>query len=89
MSDDVFTDMIEDDFDPPPSLTTMKKKWKCPTCGTKQEVPHRPPVGTQVVHRKLGIGVIISYDHCDEISCIVEFKGEGWCMFLSELTPKP
>jgi hypothetical protein len=73
----------------PPSLTTMKKQWKCPTCGTKQELPHRPPVGTQVVHRKLGLGVIMTYDHCDDVSCIVEVREGDWCIRLNELTPKP
>jgi hypothetical protein len=67
----------------------MKKRWKCPTCGTKQEMPHRPPVGTEVVHRKLGTGVIVSYDCCDEISCIAQFGEYAWCLLTKDLTPKP
>jgi hypothetical protein len=67
----------------------MSKKWECPTCGTKQEPPTRPPVGTEVTHRKLGRGTIISYDQCDEISCIAQFGEYAWCLLMKDLTPKP
>lgn len=57
-----------------------------PACGIAQAKPKRHPIGTRVKHAKYGIGKIFSYEHCDEVSCGVDFGRKGkWCIDLREL----
>ena len=64
-------------------------RYTCPHCGCEQETPARPPVGTRVKHPKRGEGVISSYDHCDAITCDVDYNGQEWTERLRELTILP
>lgn len=69
---------------------TKRNQWQCPTCGTKQDAPTRPPVGTRVSHHALGPGVITSYRQCDKGDCIVKFSKDTveWVFALHQLTIK-
>ena len=58
----------------------MKNQWQCPTCGTKQDAPTRPPVGAKVIHAELGMGVVTSHYQCDDGDCIVQFRDCEWVL---------